>query len=103
MFKQAHAMKKPDALQELMEHTTEELNLLSPEEKEQLRTNALKQFCLPPLAIMRNLAREAAIFTLIGGLLVAIAALSLMAGLIYGSVVGLGIWIVYRLLRFALT
>jgi hypothetical protein len=52
---------------------------------------------------MRNLAREAVIFALIGGLLVAIAALSLMAGLIYGSVAGLGIWIVYRLLRFALT
>jgi len=33
---------------------------------------------------------------------VAIAALSL-SGLIYGSVFGLGIWIMYRLLRFALT
>ena len=86
-----------------MEHTTEELNRLSPEEKEQLRANLLKQFGLPPLSTMRNLAREAVMFTLIGGLLVAIAALSLMAGLIYGSVAGLGIWIVYRLLRLALT
>jgi hypothetical protein len=96
-------MKKPGALQELMEHTTEELNRLSPEEKEQFRANVLKQFGLPPLSTMRNLAREAVIFTLIGGLLVAIAALSLMAGLIYGSAAGLGIWIVYRLFRFALT
>ena len=96
-------MKKPGALQELMEHTTEELNRLSPDERERLRSNVLKQFGLPPLATMRNLAGEAVIFMLIGGLLVAIAALSLMAGLIYGSVAGLGIWIVYRLFRFALT
>jgi hypothetical protein len=96
-------MKKPGALQEVMEHTSEELNRLSPEEKEQLRSNVLKQFGLPPLGAMRKLAREAVIFTLIGGLLVAIAALSLTAGLTYGSVAGLGIWIVYRLLRFALT
>jgi hypothetical protein len=96
-------MKKPDALQQLMEHTTEELYRLSPEEKEQFQANVLKQFGLPPLATMRVLAREAVIFTLIGGLLVAIAALSLTAGLTYGSVAGLGIWIVYRLLRFALT
>jgi hypothetical protein len=96
-------MRKPGALQELMEHTTEELKRLSPEEKEQLQSNVLKQFGLPPLATVRNLALEAVIFTVIGGLLVAIAALSLMAGLIYGSVAGLGIWIVYRLLRFALT
>jgi hypothetical protein len=96
-------MKKPGALQELMGHTSEELNRLSPEEKEQFRANVLKQFGLPPLATMRNLAREAVIFALIGGLLVAIAGLSLMVGLIYGSVAGLGIWIVYRLVRFALT
>ena len=96
-------MKKPGALQELMEHTTDELNRLSPEERERLRSNVLKQFGLPPLATMRNLAGEAVIFMLIGSLLVAIAALSLIAGLIYGSVAGLGIWIVYRLFRFALT
>ena len=96
-------MKKPGALQELMEHTTEELNRLSPEERERLRSSVLKQFGLPPLATMRNLAGEAVIFMVIGGLLVAIAALSLIAGLIYGSVAGLGIWIVYRLFRFALT
>jgi hypothetical protein len=96
-------MKKPGALQELMGHTSEELNRLSPEEKEQFRANVLKQFGLPPLATISNLAREAVIFALIGILLVAIAALSPMAGLIYGSVAGLGIWIVYRLLRFALT
>jgi hypothetical protein len=95
-------MKKRNALQEIMEHTTEELNRLSPEEKEQLQTDALKQFGLPPLATLRIWAREAAIFTLIGALFVAIAALSL-SGLIYGSVFGLGIWIMYRLLRFALT
>jgi len=95
-------MKKRNALQEIMEHTTEELNPLSPEEKEQLQTDALRQFGLPPLATLRIWAREAAIFTLIGVLFVAIAALSPMVGLTYGSVVGLGIWIVYRLLRFAL-
>jgi hypothetical protein len=95
-------MKKRNALQEIMEHTTQELNRLSQEEKEQLQTNALKQFGLPPLATLRIWAREAAIFTLIGAVSVAIAALSPMAGLTYGSVVGLGIWIVYRLLRFAL-
>jgi hypothetical protein len=96
-------MKKPGALQELMEHTTEELNRLSPEERERLRSNVLKQFGLPPLATVRNLAGEAVIFMVIGGLLVVMAARSLMAGLIYGSVGGLGIWIVYRLFRFALT
>jgi len=93
-------MKKQNALQEIMEHTTEELNRLSPEEREQLQTDALKQFGLPTLATLRIWAREAATFTLIGALLVAIAALSPMAGLTYGSVVGLGIWIVYRLVRF---
>jgi hypothetical protein len=96
-------MKKPGALQELMEHTTEELNRLSPDERERLRSNVLKQFGLPPLATVRNLAGEAVIFMVIGGLLVVMAARSLMAGLIYGSVGGLGIWIVYRLFRFALT
>jgi hypothetical protein len=97
-----HAMKKQNGLQEIMEHTSEELKRLSLEEKEQLQTDALKQFSLPPLATLRIWAREAAIFTLIGALLVAIAAMSLVAGLTYGSVVGFGIWIVYRLLRFAL-
>jgi hypothetical protein len=96
-------MKKPSALEELMEHTTAELNRLRPEEREQLQTNVLKQFGLPPAALTRNLGREALIFALIGGLLVTIADRSLMAGLIYGAVAGLGIWIVYRLLRFALT
>jgi len=96
-------MKKPGALQELMEHTTEELNRLSPDERERLRSNVLKQFGLPPLATVRNLAGEAVIFMVIGGLLVVMAARSLMAGLIYGSVGGLGIWIVYRLFRFALS
>ena len=96
-------MKKPGALQELMEHTTEELNRLSPEERERLRSNVLKQFGLPPLATVRNLAGEAVTFMVIGGLLVVMAARSLMAGLIYGSVGGLGIWIVYRLFRFALS
>jgi hypothetical protein len=86
-----------------MEHTTEELNRLSPDERERLRSNVLKQFGLPPLATVRNLAGEAVIFMVIGGLLVVMAARSLMAGLIYGSVGGLGIWIVYRLFRFALT
>jgi hypothetical protein len=95
-------MKKRNALQELMERTSEELDRLSLEEKEQLQTYALKQFGLPALATLRIWVREAAIFTLIGALLVAIAALSPMAGLTYGLVVGLGIWIVYRLLRFAL-
>ncbi len=95
-------MKKRNALQEIMEHTTEELNRLSPEEREQLQADALKQFGLPTLATLRIWAREAATFTLIGALLVAIAALSPMAGLTYGSVVGLGIWIVYRLVRFVL-
>jgi hypothetical protein len=95
-------MKKRNALQEIMEHTTEELNRLSPEEKEQLQTDALKQFGLPPFATLRVWAREAAIFTLIGALLVVILARSPKAGLTYGLVVGLGIWIVYRLLRFVL-
>jgi hypothetical protein len=96
-------MKKPGALQELTQHTTEELNRLSPEEREQLRSNVLKQFGLPPLAAVRGLAGEAVIFMVIGGLLAAMAARSLMAGLVYGCVGGLGIWIVYRLLRFAFT
>lgn len=95
-------MKKRNALQEIMEHTTEELDRLSPEEKQQLQTDAIKQFGLPPLATVYIWAREAAIFTLIGAVLVAIAALSPRAGLTYGSVAGLGIWIVYRLIRFAL-
>jgi hypothetical protein len=95
-------MKKRNAIQEIMEHTSEELNRLSPEEKEQLQTDALKQLGLPPLAMLRIWAREAVIFSLIGALLVAITALSPMAGLRYGSVVGFGIWIVYRLLRFVL-
>jgi hypothetical protein len=56
-------MKKPGALQELTQHTTEELNRLSPEEREQLRSNVLKQFGLPPLAAVRGLAGEAVIFT----------------------------------------
>ena len=84
------------------EAPTEELNRLSPEEKEQLQTDMLKQFGLPPLATLRIWAREAAIFTLIGAVLMAIAARSPMPGLTYGSVFGLGIWTVYRLLRFAL-
>ena len=95
-------MKKRNAIQEIMEHTSEELNRLSPEEKEQLQTDALKQFGLPPLATLRIWAREAVIFSLIGAVLVTITALSPMAGLRYGSVVGFGIWIVYRLLRFVL-
>jgi hypothetical protein len=95
-------MRKRNAIQEIMEHTSEELSRLSPEEKEQLQTDALKQLGLPPLATLRIWAREAVIFSLIGALLVAIAALSPMAGLRYGSVVGFGIWIVYRLLRFVL-
>ena len=95
-------MKRRNALQEIMQHTTEELSRLSPEEKEQLQADALKQFGLPPLATLRIWAREAVIFSLIGALLVAIAALSPMAGLRYGSGVGFSIWIVYRLLRFVL-
>jgi len=95
-------MKRRNALQEIMQHTTEELSRLSPEEKKQLQTDALKQFGLPPLAMLRIWAREAVISSLIGALLVAIAVLSPMAGLRYGSVIGFGIWIVYRLLRFAL-
>lgn len=95
-------MKKRNALQEIMEHTTEELNRLSPEEKEQLQTDALKQFGLLPLATLHIWAREAAIFSLIGAVLLAIVALSPMAGLTHGSVLGLGIWILYRLLRFLL-
>lgn len=96
-------MKKRNALQEIMSHTNEELNRLSPEEKEQLQTDALKQFGLPPLATLRTWAGEAAIFALVGALLVAIAALSPIAGLRYDLVVGVGVWIVYRLLRYALT
>jgi ABC-type antimicrobial peptide transport system permease subunit len=84
-----------------MSHTTEELNRLSLEEKEKLQTDALKQFGLPPLAILHIWVREAAIFTLIGGLFLALAGLSL-SGLVYGSVFGLGFWIAYRLLRFLL-
>jgi len=95
-------MKKRNAIQEITEHTSEELNRLSREEKEQLQTDALKQLGLPPLAMLRIWAREAVIFSLIGALLLAITALSPMAGLRYGSVVGFGIWIVYRLLRFVL-
>lgn len=95
-------MKKRNAIQEIMEHTSEELNRLSPEEKEQLQTDALKQLGLPPLATLRIWAREAVIFSLTGALLVAITALSPMAGLRYGSVLGFGIWIVYRLLLFVL-
>jgi hypothetical protein len=95
-------MKKRNAIQEIMVRTSEELNRLSPEEKEQLQTDALKQLALPPLAMLRIWAREAVIFSLIGALLVAITALSPMAGLRYGSVLGFGIWIVYRLLRFVL-
>ena len=95
-------MKKRNPIQEITEHTSEELSRLSPEEKEQLQTDALKQLGLPSLATLRIWAREAVIFSLIGALLLAIAALSPMAGLRYGSVVGFGIWIVYRLLRFVL-
>jgi len=95
-------MKKRNALQEIMEHRTEELKRLSPEEKEKLQTDALKQFGLPPLATLHIWAREAAIFALIGGLFLALAGLSL-SDLVYGSVFGLGIWIAYRLLRFLLT
>ena len=95
-------MKKRNALQEIMEHTTEELNRLSPEDKGQLQTDALKQFGLPPLATLHIWAREAAIFALIGALLLTIVALSPTAGLTYGSVLGLGIWILYRLLQFLL-
>jgi len=95
-------MKKQNAIEEVMAHTSEELKHLSPQEREQLQTAVLKQFGLPPLATLRIWAREAAIFALMGALLVGIAALSPMAGLSHGSVFGLGIWIVYRLLRFAL-
>lgn len=84
-------------------HPTDELNRPSPKETEQLRAYVLKQFGPAPLATMRPLALEAVIFTTIGILLVAIAALSLTMGLIYGSFAGLSIWIVYRLLRFVLT
>lgn len=87
-----------------IEHSTKGLKPVSPEEMEKLRAEVLRQFGgLPPLATLRSLAREAAIFALIGGLTVAIAARSLMAGWRYGSVFGLGVWIVYRLFRFALT
>jgi len=95
-------MKKQNAMQEIMRHTSEELSRLSPEQKEQLQADALKQFGLPSLGTLRLWAREAVIFGLIGSLLMAIAASSPMAGLRYGSVIGFGIWIVYRLLRFAL-
>jgi hypothetical protein len=95
-------MKKRNAIQEIMERTSEELNRLSSEEKEQLQTDALKQLGLPPLAMLRIWAREAVIFSLIGALLVGITALSPMAGLRYGSVVGFGLWVVYRLLQFVL-
>ena len=95
-------MKRRNALQEIAQHTSEELSHLSPEEKEQLRTDALKQFGLPPLATLRTWTREALISSLIGALLVAIAAWSPMAGLRYGLVVGFGLWIVVRLFRFAL-
>jgi len=94
-------MKERNALQEIMSHTTEELNRLSLEEKEKLQTDALKQFGLLPLATLHIWVREAAIFTLIGGLFLALAGLSL-SGLVYGSVFGLGFWIAYRLLRFLL-
>jgi len=97
------AMKEQSAMEEVMAHTSEELKCLSPQEREQLQTAALKQFDLPPLATLRIWAREAAIFALLGALVVALAARSLMAGLVYGSVMGFGIWIVYRLFRFALT
>jgi hypothetical protein len=96
------AMKKQNAIEEVMAHTTEELKRRSPQERKQLQTAVVKQFGLPPLATLRIWAREAALFALIGALLVALAALSPMAGLKYGSVVGLGIWTVYRLLRFVL-
>jgi hypothetical protein len=95
-------MKKQNAIEEVMVHTNEELKRRSPQEIKQLQTAVLKQFGLPPLATLRIWAREAALFALIGALLVALAALSPMAGLTYGSVVGLGIWTVYRLLRFVL-
>lgn len=85
-----------------MRQTTEEFNRPSSEEKEQLQTDALKQFGLPPLATLRIWARQAALFTLIGALLMTLAARSPVAGLTYGSVGGVGVWIVYRLLRFAL-
>lgn len=91
------------AVPQEIEHSTKGLKPLSPEEIEQLRANVLRRFGPPQLATMRSLAREAAIFTLIGALTIAIAARSLMAGLHYGSVFGLGVWIVYRLFRFALT
>jgi hypothetical protein len=86
-----------------IEHSTTGLKPISPEEIEQFRSNVRRRFGLPPVATMRSLAREAAIFTLIGGLTVAVVARSLMAGLHYGSVFGLGVWIVYQLFRFALT
>jgi hypothetical protein len=95
-------MKKQNAMEEVMAHTSEELKRQSPQERTQLQTAVLKQFGLPPLATLRICAREAALFALIGALLVALAALSPLAGLTYGSVVGLGIWTVYRLLRFVL-
>src|ERR1700757_880387 len=95
-------MKRRKAIQEIMEHTSEELKRLSSEEKEQLQTDALKQFGLPPLATLRIWSREAVIFSLIGALLVAIIASSPMEGFTYGPVFGFGIWILYRLLRFVL-
>jgi hypothetical protein len=94
-------MKERNALQEIMSHTTEELNRLSLEGKEKLQTDALKQSGLPPLATLRIWAREATFFALIGGLFLALAGLSL-SGLVYGAVFGLGFWIAYRLLRFLL-
>jgi len=93
-------MQKQNAIEEVMAHTSEELKRRSPQERKQLQTAVLKQFDLPPLATLRIWAREAALLALIGALLVALAALSPIAGLTYGSVVGLGIWTVYRLLRF---
>ena len=65
---------------------------------------------------MRKLAREAVIFGLVGALIVALIAVSMMskmesagvsfatsimAGLLYGFPGGLGIWVLYRLVRFA--
>ena len=97
------AMKEQNAIEQVMAHTSGELTCLSPQEREQLQTGVLKQFGLPPLTTLRIWAREAAIFALFGALGVALAARSLMAGLAYGSVMGVGIWIVYRLFRFALT
>ena len=107
------AMKNRKALQELTQLTTEQVNRLSPEEKAQLQQDVLKQFGLPPLATLRTRAAEALVFVLIGALLVAVAAFltgsgnivrnalaSLITGLIYGSLSGFAIWIVYRLARF---